>query len=145
MTVKNNLTIKLEEELSKMSIDERQNYTNSLGKVFPQTASWSNLRKISYPEGEGKMAIRRQMRGWFDSNREEKEGKKSIITQEDIDKAVDSFLSKGGVVKKLEPTKDVIIDNDYNRPETEDEKLDKIDPIGRIEEILNRQVNELKY
>jgi len=145
MTVKNNLTKKIEEVLSKMSIEEKQNYTNSLGKVFPQTDSWSNLRKISYPEGEGKTAIRRQMRGWFDANKEEKEGKKNIITQEEVDKAVESFLSKGGSIEKLEPGKDVIIDNDYNRPETEDEKLERIDPIMKIETILNRKISELRY
>lgn len=122
-------------------------YKNSLGKGFLKKGDTLDLRGIRTPLTEGKSGkdlgkeiIRSQIGTWFADKRAKKEmGDVMPISQDDVDSAIDAFLKKGGVIKKLEPGIARMVEDDFSEEPLEDSEIDK------LEKILTLKINEMRY
>ena len=123
-------------------------YKNSLGKEFSKKGDTINLRNIRNPlldnKENGREHIRNQIGTWFAKKRAYLEhGDVMPINQDQINKSVEEFLKKGGVIKKLKPgIARMVDDNFYEEIENDDDKLSSD---LSIEKLLTIKINEMRY
>lgn len=126
-------------------------YKNSLGKEFSKKGDTLDLRNIQTPLTEGKNGkdlgreiIRDQIGTWFAKKRAYlAHGDVMPISQDQVDKSIEAFLKKGGVIKKLEPGIARMVDEDFS--EEMEEGNDKLSSDLSIEKLLTMKINEMRY
>ena len=123
-------------------------YKNSLGKEFSKKGDTIDLRNISSPlldgHEKGREHIRNQIGTWFAKKRAYlAHGDVMPISQDQVDKSIEAFLKKGGVIKKLEPGIARMVDEDFS--EEMEEGNDKLSSDLSIEKLLTMKINEMRY
>lgn len=123
-------------------------YKNSLGKEFSKKGDTIDLRNISSPlldgHEKGREHIRNQIGTWFAKKRAYLEhGDVMPISQDQVDKSIEAFLKKGGVIKKLEPGIARMVDEDFS--EEMEEGNNKLSSDLSIEKLLTMKINEMRY
>ena len=123
-------------------------YKNYLGKEFSKKGDTIDLRNIRSPlmskNENGKEIIRNQIGTWFADKRARREnGDIMPISQNQIDKSIEAFLKKGGVIQKLEPGNARMVDEDFS--EGSEDEDDRFVPSLSIEKLLTMKINEMNY
>ena len=116
MTVKSNLTKKIEEELSGRDLG-RELVRKQMGEWFAESRS----KKERFMK---------------------KEGIPKPITQEEIDEQVQKFLQKGGTIQKLRPFD--VLPMDENDEDFEEE-IEISDTNYGLRKLLTMKINEMRY